>query len=281
MFDLISQMFSYSFIIRAFLVGITVSLASSLLGVTLILKKYSMIGDGLSHVGFGAMTVALALNIAPMYIAIPVMIIAAYLLLRLRENSRINSDAAIAIVSSSSIAVGITAAALSGGMNTDVYSYMFGSILAVTKTDVVLSFILCFAILSIFVLCYNRIFSVTFDEDFSSATGTKTKPFNTLFALLTAATIVVGMRVMGTMLISGLIIFPAVSSMRLFDSFKKVTVCAGIISVCAFVIGMIASYIFSYIPAGAGVVLSNLIILIICSLIEKIKNSKKKIAIAY
>ena len=172
MIEIIKEMFSYAFILRAFAVGIMVSLCSSLLGVTLVLKKYSMIGDGLSHVGFGAMTVALALNTAPLYVAVPVMILAAFLLLQLRQNSRINSDAAIALISSTSIAVGITAASLSGGMNTDVYSYMFGSILAVTKSDVVISTLLCSAILLVFLLCYHRIFAVTCDEDFARASGT-------------------------------------------------------------------------------------------------------------
>ncbi len=272
MIEMIKEMFSYSFILRAFAVGIMVSLCSSLLGVTLVLKKYSMIGDGLSHVGFGAMTVALALNTAPLYVAVPVMILSAFLLLQLRQNSKINSDAAIALISSTSIAVGITAASLSGGMNTDVYSYMFGSILAVTKSDVVISAVLCGTILLVFVLCYHRIFAVTFDENFAQASGIKTKPFNLLFALLTAATIVVGMRVMGTMLISGLIIFPAVTSMRIFKTFRSVMFCAAVVSVVSFIVGMLASYAFSYIPAGAGIVLANLAFLLVFSFLAKIKK---------
>lgn len=272
MIEIIKEMFSYAFILRAFAVGIMVSLCSSLLGVTLVLKKYSMIGDGLSHVGFGAMTVALALNTAPLYVAVPVMILAAFLLLQLRQNSRINSDAAIALISSTSIAVGITAASLSGGMNTDVYSYMFGSILAVTKSDVVISALLCSAILLVFLLCYHRIFAVTFDEDFARASGTKTRPFNLLFALLAAATIVVGMRVMGTMLISGLIIFPAITSMRVCRTFRSVMLCSAGVSVAAFLVGMLASYAFSYIPAGAGIVLANLVFLLLFSLLAKVKK---------
>lgn len=272
MIDILKEMFSYPFLLRAFAVGIMVSLCSALLGVPLVLKKYSMIGDGLSHVGFGAMTVALALNAVPLYIAVPVMILAAFLLLQLRQNSKINSDAAIALISSASIAVGVTAASLAGGMNTDVYSYMFGSILAVTKSDVIISVLLCSVILAVFVLCYHRIFAVTFDEDFAAASGIKTRPFNLLFALLTAATIVVGMRVMGTMLISGLIIFPAVTSMRLCRTFRGVMVCSAAVSVAAFVLGMAASYAFAYIPAGAGVVLVNVVFLLLFSLFSKIKK---------
>ncbi len=267
------SIFTYGFVIRAFIVGIMVSLCASLLGVTLVLKKYSMIGDGLSHVAFGAMTIALALNVAPLYIAVPIMFVAAFLLLKLRENSSINTDAAIAIISSSSIATGVLASSLSGGMNIDVYSYMFGSILAVTKTDVVISSLLCIVILFVYIFCYNRIFAVTFDESFASASGIKTKTFNTLFAMLTAVTIIVGMRIMGTMLISGLIIFPAITSMKMFDSYKKVTLGAAVISIIAFVAGMLLSCTFTYIPAGAGVILLNLLLLIIATVISKFKRN--------
>lgn len=267
------ELFSYGFVIRAFIIGILVSVCTSLLGVTLVLKKYSMIGDGLSHVGFGAMTVALCLNTAPLYIAVPIMFISAFLLLRLRENSSVNTDAMIAVISSSSIAVGVLAASLSGGMNVDVYSYMFGSILALTKTDVIVSLLLCSVMIGVYVLCYNRIFAVTFDESFASATGVRTKGFNIMFALLTASTVVVGMRIMGTMLISGLIIFPAITGMKLFDSYKKVTVAAVTVSLIAFLGGMLASCSFTYVPTGAGIILANLILLLIATLISHFKRN--------
>ncbi len=267
------ELFSYGFVIRAFIVGIMVSVCTSLLGVTLVLKKYSMIGDGLSHVGFGAMTVALCLNTAPLYISVPIMFISAFLLLRLRENSSINTDAMIGVISSSSIAIGVLAASLSGGMNVDVYSYMFGSILAVTKGDVIISLLLCSAIIAVYVLCYNRIFAVTFDEGFAFATGVKTKGFNIMFALLTASTVIVGMRIMGTMLISGLIVFPAITSMRLFESYKRVTVAAVVISLIAFLAGMLASCNFTYVPAGAGIILANLILLLIATVISRLKRN--------
>lgn len=271
MIDIILEMFSYSFIMRAFLVGIFVSVSLALLGVTLVLKRQSMLGDGLSHVGFGAMSVALALNAAPLFIAIPVMVIAAFLLLRL-TNSKVNSDAAIAIISSSAIAVGITAASCSGGMNTDVYGYMFGSILSVTKSEVIVSLMLCAATLIAFVLFYNKIFATTFDSSFAAASGTKTKPFDVLFALLTACAIVIGMRIMGTMLISGLIVFPALSALSLCKSFKSTIVFAAVISVVAFIIGMIASYSFAYVPAGAAIVLVNLSLFTIIVLIKKLRG---------
>jgi zinc transport system permease protein len=257
------QLFSYGFVIRAFIIGILVSVCASLLGVTLVLKRYSMIGDGLSHVGFGAISVALALNIAPIYVAVPVMFISALLLLRLKENSKINTDAAIGVISSGAIAVGVISASLSGGMNVDVYGYMFGSILALTTLDVVLSIVLSFFVIAVYALLYNKIFAVTFDEEFARSAGIKTRAFNILFSMLTAFTVIVGMRLMGTMLISGLIIFPAITAMGLFSSYKKVTVGACVISLLSFVCGMILSCIFAYIPVGAGVVVVNLVVLLI------------------
>lgn len=213
MFDMIFEMFSYNFIVRAFIVGTLVSLCAALLGVTLVLKRYSMIGDGLSHVGFGALAVAAALNLAPLEVAVPVIIIAAFLLLRLSENSKINGDAAIAIISSTALAIGVVFVSVSG-VNTDLNSYLFGSILATTTADAVMCGILALVVIVIFILFYNKIFAVTFDETFSRATGLKTGVYNTVIALLTALTIVIGMRIMGTLLISALIIFPALSSMR-------------------------------------------------------------------
>ena len=248
-----------------------VSVTLAVLGVTLVLKRQSMLGDGLSHVGFGAISIALALNVAPLYIAIPVMVLAAFLLLQLK-NSKVNSDAAIALISASSIAVGITAASCSGGMNTDVYGYMFGSILSVTKGDVIISAALCFVTLMVFVLFYNKIFATTFDPAFAAASGTKTRPFDVVFALLTASAIVIGMRIMGTMLISGLIVFPALSAIGVCKSFKSTIVFAAVISVFAFIIGMISSYAFAYIPAGAAIVIANLVLFTIITLIKKFRG---------
>ncbi|MGN1011179.1 MAG: metal ABC transporter permease, partial [Clostridia bacterium] len=185
MFDLIVSMFSYTFILRALIVGLLVSLCSALLGVSLVLKRYSMIGDGLSHVGFGALAVAMAMNWAPLAVAIPVVIIAAFLLLRVSENSHIKGDSAIALISTSSLAVGIMAISLSKGMNSDVYGYMFGSILAMTDTDVLLSVVLSAVVLILFIVCYHKIFAVTFDEDFARATGIHAGRYNMLIALLT------------------------------------------------------------------------------------------------
>jgi len=243
--------------LRAVAVGLLVSLCAALLGVSLVLKRYSMIGDGLSHVGFGALAVATALNTAPLNVSIPVVMAAAFLLLRVSENSKIKGDAAIALISTSSLAIGVVIISLTTGMNTDVCNYMFGSILAMSKSDVRLSAVLAAAVITLFVLFYNKIFAVTFDETFARATGVQTEIYNMLIAFLTAITIVLGMRMMGALLISSLIIFPALTSMRLCKRFKTVTVCSAAVSVVCFCVGIFISYAFAA-PAGASVVLINL-----------------------
>lgn len=254
---MILHMFSYGFITRAFVVGALVSLCAALLGVSLVLKRYSMIGDGLSHVSFGAMSVAAAMNLAPLAVSVPVVLAAAFFLLRLSENSRLKGDAAIAVVSSSALAIGIIVTSLTTGMNTDVCNYMFGSILAMTGSDVWLSVVLSAVVLVVFVFFYNKIFAVTFDESFSRATGVRAGLYNTVIALLTAVTIVIGMRIMGALLISSLIIFPALSSMRVCSNFRGVIICSAVISLICFAGGMVASYMFET-PVGAGVVVINL-----------------------
>lgn len=262
MLELMRDMFSYGFMTRALVVGTLVSLCAALLGVTLVLKRYSLIGDGLSHVGFGALSIALAMNLAPLQVAIPVVVLAAFLLLRITEKSRIKADAAIALISTAALAAGVIVTSLSTGMNIDVYNYMFGSVLAMSREDVALSVILCAVVLALYGFFYHRIFAVTFDETFARATGIRVDAYNMLIALLTAVTIVLGMRMMGAMLISSLIIFPCLSSMRVFKSFGSVVVSAGILSVLCFIIGMTASYQFST-PAGASVVVVNLLVFIL------------------
>ena len=229
------------------------SLCAALLGVSLVLKRYSMIGDGLSHVSFGALAVAVALGVTPLYFSIPVVILAAFFLLRLAASPRWNSDAAIAVTSASALAVGIIVISRTTGMTTDVDNYMFGSVLAMTWGDVALAAALSAAVLALFVLFYHKLFAVTFDESFSRATGLRVDRYNTLLAILTALTIVVGMRMMGAMLISSLVIFPALTAMRLFRSFRGVVVCAGVTSVCCFCAGLMASWTLST-PVGASVV---------------------------
>jgi zinc transport system permease protein len=221
-----------------------------------------MIGDGLSHVGFGALAVATAMNAAPLSVSIPVVVIAAFFLLRISENSKIKGDAAIALISTSALAIGVVVISMTTGMNTDVCNYLFGSILAMSKTDVALSITLAIVVLIMFVFFYNKIFAVTFDENFAKATGVKANLYNMMIALLTALTIVLGMRMLGALLITALIIFPPLTSMRLCKKFKTVIVISAIISVICFFIGVFISYVYAT-PTGASVVLVNIIFFMI------------------
>ncbi|MDO4983262.1 MAG: metal ABC transporter permease [Eubacteriales bacterium] len=253
----IMNMLSYHFMQRALIVGILVSVCAALLGVSLVLKRYSMIGDGLSHVGFGALAIASAFGLAPLWVAVPVVVIAAVILLNLQQSAKVKGDAAIAIISSASLAIGVITVSLTTGMNTEVSSYMFGSILSLSRSDAILSVILSVGVLALFILFYPRIFAITFDETFTKATGTNTKIYNMLLAVLTAVTVVLGMRMMGALLISSLIIFPALSAMRVCKSFKSVVLCSAVISVVCFLVGVCASY-FLETPTGASIVLADL-----------------------
>ena len=269
----VAEMMSHIFIQRAVLVGILISLCAALLGVSLVLKRYSMIGDGLSHVGFGVLTVATAFGATtPLYIAIPCVTISAIILLKIGNNSRIKSDSAIALISSSALAIGVAATSLTTGMNTDVCNFMFGSILAMSQTDVILSVIVSIIVAVLFIVYYRKLFVVTFDENFAKASGLKANRYTNIIAVLTALIIVIGMRMMGVMLISSIIIFPALTSMRIFKSFKKVIISSAIISVISFLIGIYLSYIYN-ISTGAMIVIVNLVLFILFSLIEKIKGT--------
>ena len=262
------EMLSYPFLVRALVGGLCIALCASLLGVSLVLKRYSMIGDGLSHVSFGALSVAVAFGWAPLLVSIPVVTVAAVLLLRITGNGKIKSDAAIAMISAGSLAIGIIVTSLTTGMTTDISSYMFGSILAMSRTDVQLAVVLSAVVLGMFIFCYNKIFAVTFDESFARATGVRVGGYNLTIAVLPAVTIVLGMRMMGAMLISSLIIFPALTSMRVFKSFRGVVICSGTVAVICFFIGLVLSYVYS-IPAGASVVVVNMAAFGLFALFEK------------
>ncbi len=274
-FTAITEIFSYSFLRTPLLVGILVSLCAALLGSVLVLKRFSMIGDGLSHVGYGALCVAAAAGIAPLKIAIPVVIVAAFFLLRISRNSRINGDSAIALISGTAIAIGVLTVKLAGNVNIDVGSYMFGSIVAVNKSDVIISIVLSAVVLLLYVIMHNGIFSVTFDESFAKATGTKVSFYNTVVAILTAVTIVVGMRLMGAILISSLLIFPSLTAMRFFRSFRGVVICSAAVSALGFFLGFVAAYRFD-LPTGASVVAVNAIFFVLFSIAGKIKQRISK-----
>jgi len=234
-------------------VGLLVSLCAALLGVSLVLKRFSMIGDGLSHVGFGALCVAAVMNLAPLQVAVPVVVAAAFLLLRISERAGMRGDAAVAMISSVSVAIGLIAASLSKGLNTDVSGYMFGNVLSMEKSDVPLSVALTVTVLLLYVLFYNKIYAVTFDESFARATGVRVGIYNTLIAVFTSVTVVVGMKIMGTVLISSLITFPALTAMRVCKSFRAVTVTAAVVSAVCFFAGLVLSFALET-PAGATVV---------------------------
>ena len=270
-FAYLGEMLTYPFMQRAFLAGILISVCASLLGVSLVLKRYSMIGDGLSHVGFGALAAASALHLAPLAVAVPVVILAAFVLLRLSENGKLKGDAAVAMFSTGALAAGVMIVSVTTGMNADLNSYLFGSILAMSRSDVVLSVALAAAVLILYLVFYNQLFAVTFDPVFARATGVRTGFFNSLLAVLTAVTVVLGMRMMGALLISSLIIFPALTAMRVCRSFKSVTLCAAAVSVVCFFVGLCTSYLLST-AAGATVVVANILAFLIFAAVGRLRG---------
>lgn len=275
MIDTIVLYFQFPFVRYALIVGVLIALCSSLLGVTLVLKRFSFIGDGLSHVAFGAMAVAGILNLTDnLLFVMPVTVLCAILLLKTGQNTRIKGDAAIAMISVGALAVGYLLMNLfssSTNLSGDVCSTLFGSasILTLTKGEVWLCAVLSLAVVIIFVLFYNKIFAVTFDEDFARAAGTRVEAYNLLIAVVVAVIIVLAMNLVGSLLISALIIFPAMSAMRLFRSFKSVTVCSAVLSVCCAMTGILVS-VLAGTPAGSTIVAVDIAAFLVCTLIAKI-----------
>ena len=251
------------------IVGLLLSISAGLLGIVLVVKKYSMIGDGLSHVGFGSVAIDLALGQTPLLISIPVVMLAAYILLRLGESKKVNGDAAIALISSSALAIGYLVGNLTNGFSTDINSYMFGSITTATINDLYYILPITICIIAIYIFMYNRIFAVTFDEAFAKATGMNTRLYSIIFALATAIVVVVGIKVMGTLLISSLIIFPALTSKRLFTNFKRVVISSVIVASIAFTT---AFFFFSEFSSAASIVVVNLVLYIISVFVYLIKK---------
>ena len=265
----ILEMLSFPSIRRALIVGALVALCAALLGVSLVLKRYSMMGDGLSHVGFGALALATVMNLSPLEVTIPVVVAAAFILLRLSDSSKIKGDAAIAIISTGALAIGVMLISTTSNGNVDLMNYMFGSILAMKSSDIWLSLILSAVVLAVYIISYWKIFAITFDETFVRATGVRTGFYNSLLAVLTAVTIVLGMRLMGSLLISSLIIFPALTAMRVYKSFKGVVICAGSVSVVGLILGIFLSYILAT-PVGASIVCVDIAFFLIFCLVGKI-----------
>lgn len=270
MLNSITEMLSYDFILRAFLAGIIIAICSALIGPSLVLRKQSMIGDGLSHVAFGSAAIATILGIAPIEFSIPIVIIAAILILRLNQNSKINGDAAIAVLSASALALGTFLISINQGSNIDLNAYLFGSILAINTHDLIICTILGAIVLATFLCLRRQIFAITFDEKFAKAIGLKTELYNIILAILCALIVVIGMRMLGALLISSLIIFPCLSALYLSKNYRQNIIASFIISIICFVIGFTASYMLNT-PTGATIVLVNLIMLILCWIYNKIK----------
>lgn len=262
----LTELFSYPFMARAFIVGTLSAMAAALVGVPLVLRRFSMIGDGLSHVAFGAIAVGMVFQAAPLAVALPVVAVAAFWLLKAADGRALSGDAAIAMLSSTALATGITAVSLTDGFNTDAESILFGSILGLTNTDVIISGVVAVAVIAGVVLLFPRLFSLVFDAAYTEATGLSVRRLSTILALMTALTVVTGMHIMGALLISSLIVFPPMSAMRLFDRYVPVCWAAALIALLALWSGLLASYYLA-LPAGAAIVLANALIYLLTRLL--------------
>ncbi len=270
-FENLQYIFTYDSFRNALIVGILIAICSAILGVEVVLKKYSMLGDGLSHVSFGTLAVAAAFNGAKLEISIIVVIIVAFLLLQIRQNSKINGDAAVAVVSGSFMALGIFATKISGGSSIDFDSYMMGSPLAIGNDILPLCVIMCCIVIVIYCLFYNKIFAVTFDESFCRATGGKPELYNLIIAILTAVTIVIGMKLIGTLLISSLTVFPVVSSLKITKTFRGAVTVATAISVLSYLIGYFLSLCADF-PLSSAVIMSNLLFMLCAYIFSAVKK---------
>lgn len=273
--------FEYPFVRYALIVGLLIALCSSLLGVTLVLKRFSFIGDGLSHVAFGAMAIAGVLHVSnDMLVVLPITVLSAVLLLRTGQNTKIKGDAAVAMISVGALAIGYLLMNLfsnSANISGDVCSTLFGStsILTLTLPEVWLCIIMAIIVITVFLLFYHKIFAITFDENFANATGVKANAYNLLIAVITAFIIVLAMNLVGSLLISALIIFPALSAMRVFKSFRSVIICSAIISVICALSGIILSILFST-PVGSTIVAADIFVFFIFCVISSIVSRRSQ-----
>lgn len=279
MIEILITYLQYPFVRYALIVGVLISLCSALLGVTLVLKRFSFIGDGLSHVAFGAMAIAAVLNLTNnMLVILPVTVLSAILLLRTGQNTKIKGDAAIAMISVGALAFGyliMNIFSTSSNLSGDVCSTLFGStsILTLTPNEVLICAILSLVVIVVFVLFYNKIFAVTFDENFAKATGTKADLYNLLIAVIIAVIIVLAMNLVGSLLISALVIFPALSAMRVFRNFKSVTICSAVLSVVCSLAGMLISMLAGT-PVGSTIVAVDVVVFAVCWIAGLIKGGR-------
>ena len=263
------NLLNYTFIQRALICGVAILLCAALIGVTLVLKNYSMIGHGLGEVGFASLTLAVALGLPPLAVSLPIVMVAAIIIMIISQKKGESGDIPIALVSTGALALGIIITSLSTGFNIDVSNYMFGSILSMKRSDVIISVILSMVVFAIYMIFYNRLFMITYDEKFAKARGINVTFYQFLISFLTALIVVLGMRMMGTLLISSLIVFPAIIAKGLTGSFKELIIISGIISVICFILGMLLSF-FINLPTGASIVLVYIVLLIITKIVNKV-----------
>jgi len=255
------QALHYGFLQRALLASVFIAILCATLGVFLVLKRFSLIGDGLAHVAFGSIALGLLLRMYPFYVSIPVVMLSSLWILKLSEKERLFGDTAIGIVSASGIAIGVLFASIAGGFNVDLFSYLFGNILAISRLEVAAAIVLSLGVLVLIKLFYYDLFSVTFDEEYAKVSGINVKRINTMLILLTALTVVLAMKIVGTMLVSSLLIFPAAVALQLSRSFTSAILCSSLVAVVTVLSGIAVSFIFN-LPTGAAIVLLNLLFLI-------------------
>lgn len=265
------EMWQYQFMVKALVVGVVLAVTAGLIGVSLVLRRKAMIGDGLSHVGFGAFAIATVIGVMPLQFALPIVILAAILILQVNQKSKVDADALIAMLSAGALAVGTLVISVVRGVNTDINNYLFGSILALDDLDVVVGVIFSFVVMLFFIVKYHEIFAMTFDENFAKSIGLKTERLNTIFAILCAVVVVLGMRLVGALLISSLIIFPTVTAMQIVKSFKAVVFTSVLVSVFCMVMGIIFSY-FVATPTGATIVIFNVMAFLIAKVVEVLRG---------
>lgn len=263
------EMLALGFMQRALIVGVLISLCSSLIGLFLVLRRYSMIGDGLAHVSFASVAIALLLGLSPLSISLPIVILASIFILVLSQRIGVHADAAIALISSFSVAVGVIITSISSGFNVDIYSYLFGSILLISKTDVWITLGVSILIMLVIAYFYRDLVSISFDEEFAQVMNLPVKRYNYLLSILTAVTVVIGIRIVGTMLISALIIFAPLSALQLRKGFKMTVVLSALISLICVLLGIFSSYIWN-LPTGSTIVFINGIAFLLCFGVKKI-----------
>ncbi len=265
------EMWQYQFMVKALVVGVVLAVTAGLIGVSLVLRRKAMIGDGLSHVGFGAFAIATVIGVMPLQMALPIVILAAILILQVNQKSKVDADALIAMLSAGALAVGTLVISVVKGVNTDINNYLFGSILALDDFDVVVGVIFSLVVILFFIVKYHEIFAMTFDENFAKSIGLKTERLNTIFAILCAVVVVLGMRLVGALLISSLIIFPTVTAMQVVKSFKAVVFSSVVVSVFCMVMGIIFSY-FVATPTGATIVIFNVMAFLVAKVVEVLRG---------